>query len=171
MTAAVEMRRATPADAPAMAVAHADSIHTLGPACYSAELVEAWAAGITPDMYVRAMRKGEVFFIALGAVAGQPAVLGFASHNPAGGDDSASCYVRGSAARQGIGSALWRLAEGHARAQGAAGITIEASLAGLAFYRAQGFVELRPCDVVLRPGVSIPCVIMRKNLTGAPPPG
>jgi putative acetyltransferase len=160
------MRRAAPSDAEAMAGAHLDSIRSLGPAFYSAELVEAWGAAVSPGMYVRAMAGGEVFFVALASVDGTPEVLGFASHVPNGGDDGASCYVRGRAARRGIGSALWSLAEAHARAQGAAAITIESSLAGVAFYRAQGFVEIESCDVRLS-GVSIPCVRMRKTLTGA----
>jgi predicted N-acetyltransferase YhbS len=75
--------------------------------------------------------------------------------------------VRGRAARQGIGSALWRLAEAHARESGARAITIEASHAGAAFYRAHGFVDVEPCDVRFGNGVAIPCVVMRKDLTGA----
>jgi putative acetyltransferase len=163
----MEMRRAAPADAPAMAEAHLDSIRSLGPAFYGPELVDAWAAHVRPAMYVEAMAAGEVFFIALGPIDGQPAVLGFASDNPVGGHDSASCYVRGGAARQGIGSALWRLAEAHARARGARAITIEASLAGEAFYLAHGFVEIGRCDVRVRSGASIPCVLMRKPLAGS----
>jgi GNAT superfamily N-acetyltransferase len=162
----VEMRRATPADSPAMALAHVDSIRSLGPAFYDAELVDGWAALVTPEMYGRAMAEGEVFFIAVATLDSQPAVLGFSSHVPRGGDDGASVYVRGSAARQGIGRALWRLAEAHAREQGAAAITIKASLAGLAFYRALGFVEIGPCDVRLGSGASIPCVTMRKQVAG-----
>jgi putative acetyltransferase len=162
----METRLATPADAPAMAEAHLDSIRSLGPAFYSPELVDASAAMVRPTMYVEAMAAGEVFFIALGPIDGQPAVLGFASDNPVGGHDSASCYVRGGAARQGIGRALWRLAEAHARARGVRAITIEASLAGEAFYLAQGFVEIGRCNVDSRSGVSIPCVLMRKPLAG-----
>jgi putative acetyltransferase len=162
----VEMRRATPADALAMADAHVDSIRALGPAFYAADLVDAWAGIVTPDMYVQAMAGGEVFFVAVAPLDGEPAVLGFSSHVPDRGNDGASVYVRGSAARQGIGSALWRLAEAHARAQGATAITIEASLPGLEFYRAHGFVDIEPCEVQLQ-GVAIPCVIMRKQLTGA----
>jgi putative acetyltransferase len=159
----VELRRATPADAPAMAVAHLDSIRSIGPAFYSPELVDAWAAAVSPEMYVKAMAGGEVFFIAVAP--GDGAVLGFASHVPNRGNDGASAYVRGSSARQGVGSALWRLAEAHAREQGATAITIEASLAGVAFYRAHGFVDIEGCDVPLRNGVAIPCVVMRKDLT------
>jgi GNAT superfamily N-acetyltransferase len=162
-----EMRRALRGDAEAMADAHVDSIQSLGPAFYSRKLVEAWKAGVSPSMYIQAMAGGEVFFIALAPLDGAPAVLGFASHVPKGGDDGASCYVRGRAARRGVGSALWRLAEAHARAEWAAAITIESSLAGVAFYRAQGFVEIEPCHVQLRSRVSIPCVLMRKTLTGA----
>ena len=160
----VELRRATPADAPAMAAAHLDSIHSIGPAFYSPELVDAWASSVTPEMYVKATAGGEVFFI---AVAPDGRVLGFASHVPNRGNDGASAYVRGSAARQGVGSALWRMAEAHAREQGATAITIESSLAGVAFYRAHGFVEIERCDVQLQNGVAIPCVMMRKDLTGA----
>jgi GNAT superfamily N-acetyltransferase len=112
------------------------------------------------------MAGGEVFFVAVAPLDGEPAVLGFSSHVPDRGNDGASVYVRGSAARQGIGSALWRLAEAHARAQGATAITIEASLPGLAFYRAHGFVDVEPCEVQLQ-GMSIPCMVMRKDLTGA----
>ena len=101
------MRRAAPADAPAMALAHVDSIRSLGPTFYAADLVDGWSAAVTTDMYVRAM------------------------------------------------------------AQGATAITIEASLAGLAFYRALGLVEIGPCDVRLGSGASIPCVAMRKQLAGA----
>jgi putative acetyltransferase len=167
----VELRRATPADAPAMAVAHLDSIRSIGPAFYSAPLVDAWAAAVTPEMYVKAMAGGEVFFIAVAARDGEPEVLGFASHVPHAGNDGASAYVRGSAARQGVGSALWRMAEAHAREQGATAITIEASLAGVTFYRAHGFVEIERCDVQLQNGVAIPCVVMRKDLTGVAPAG
>ena len=41
------------------------------------------------------------------------------------------------------------------------------SLAGVAFYRAHGFVEIARCDAPLRNGAAIPCVVMRKDLTGA----
>jgi hypothetical protein len=43
---------------------------------------------------------------------------------------------------------------------------MEASLPGVPFYRAHGFVEIEPRDVCLRSGASIPCVLMRKQLAG-----
>jgi GNAT superfamily N-acetyltransferase len=78
-----------------------------------------------------------VFFIALGDVDRRRAVLGFASdYCIEGWRHGPSVYVRGRSARQGIGSALLARAEAHAAETGATSIEIEASLAGVDFYRA-----------------------------------
>ena len=157
-----QTRRAGRLDAPAMANAHLDSIRTLGPAFYSSEVVETWASAVSPDMYVRAMDGGEVFFVATGEVAGQPAVLGFSSHRIDDTQDGVSVYVRGAAARRGIGTALLRLAESDAAAHGASSIQIQASLAGVAFYRSNGFEEIGRGEAELTTGRTMPCVFMRK---------
>ena len=162
----VEMRRATEADASAIALAHRDSIRTLGPQFYPRDVVAAWCEGLTADVYAMAMRGGEAFFIATGYLDGQHVVLGFATHRVDDGQDGASVYVRGRAARQGVGTALLRLAEQHARAHGAASIQIQASLAGVEFYRTNGFEEFGRGDAVLRSGKSMACVLMRKQLYG-----
>lgn len=73
-------------------------------------------------------------------------------------------YVRGRAARLGLGTTLLRLAEEHARAHGATSIQIQASLAGVEFYKANGFEALRSGEAVLMSGKSMPCVLMRKQL-------
>jgi GNAT superfamily N-acetyltransferase len=136
----------------------------LGSGFYTPEIVDAWGEGLTPDLYVRAMRAGEAFFVATGLVEGTEIVLGFSTHRVDDDQDGASVYVRGEASRQGIGSALLRLAEQHAREHGAKSIQIQASLAGTAFYRANGFEILGPGDAVLISGRSMPCVRMRKEL-------
>ena len=93
-------------------------------------------------LYLRAMDAGEVFFIATGTIDGERLVLGFASdYLIDGGRHGTSAYVRGTAARCGIGSQLLVLAQAHAVANGATEIHVEASLAGVEFYRANGFVE------------------------------
>jgi putative acetyltransferase len=161
----VQTRRAGAADAEAIALAHADSICSIGPGFYSPEVVQAWGLGLTPDLYIRAMDGGEVFFIATGELDGQTVVLGFATHRVDDDQDGASVYVRGRAARRGIGTALLRLAEDHARAHGAQAIQIQASLAGVAFYKANGFDELGRGDARLMSGHLMPCVFMRKALT------
>ena len=162
----VVTRRAVPEDAEAIMAAHLDSIQSIGPQFYPPDVVRAWAVGLTADTYARAMTGGEAFFIATGLLDGEPAVLGFATHRLDDAQDGTSVYVRGGAARRGIGSTLLRLAEQHARVHGAASLQIQASLAGVAFYKANGFEDLGPGEAVLTSGTSMPCVLMRKRLTG-----
>jgi GNAT superfamily N-acetyltransferase len=111
------------------------------------------------------MDGGEAFFVATGELDGKTVVLGFATHRVDDDQDGASVYVRGRAVRRGIGSALLRLAEDHARAHGAKTIQIQASLAGVQFYKANGFEELGRGEARLLSGQAMPCVFMRKTLT------
>jgi GNAT superfamily N-acetyltransferase len=159
-----ETRRASPADAEAILAAHLDSIHSIGPRFYPAEIVASWSAGLRPDVYVNAMEGGEVFFVTIGTLDGEQVVLGFASHRVDDAQDGASVYVRGAASRRGIGTKLFRLAEAHARARGARSIAIQASLAGAAFYAANGCEEVGRGEALLTTGRSMPCVLMRKRL-------
>lgn len=96
-----QIRRATPEDAQAIALAHADSIGSIGPAFYPPNLVEAWGSGLAPDIYVKAMEDGEAFFIAIEDVDGGAIVLGFSTHRVDDDQDGVSVYVRGTAARRG----------------------------------------------------------------------
>jgi putative acetyltransferase len=159
----VQLRRANTADAQAIASAHLDSIRSIGPAFYPPALVEAWSSGLTSETYVNAIEGGEVFFIATKRIGGAPAVLGFSTHRVDDNQDGVTVYVRGDAARQGIGTALLRLAEEHALARGATSLEIQASLPGVAFYKANGFVECDRGDARLMSGRSMPCVVMRKS--------
>ena len=165
MSGTVQVRRAGATDADAIALAHADSIRSIGPGYYSPEVVQAWGSGLSPDLYLRAMEGGEAFFIAIGDLDGQTVVLGFATHRVDDEQDGASVYVRGRAARRGIGTTLLRLAEDHARAHGAPTIHIQASLAGVEFYKRNGFEELGRGEARLMSGHSMPCVFMQKTLT------
>ena len=159
-----EIRQADSSDADAILAAHLDSIRSIGPDFYSPEIVDAWSAGLTAEVYVKAMEGGEVFFIAIGPLNGESAVLGFATHRVDDAQDGVSVYMRGIASRCGIGTALLRLAEAHARARGAHTINIQASLAGVAFYLTNGFEEVGRGEAVLRTGRAMPCVFMRKRL-------
>jgi GNAT superfamily N-acetyltransferase len=127
--------------------------------------VDDWADGLDGDVYINAMAGGEVFFIAVGEIDGANSILGFSSDYVRDGfQHGTSVYVRGSAARRGIGSALLTLAETEARSRGARSIHIEASFAGVEFYRANGFVEISRGETQLRSGRSIACVFMEKIL-------
>jgi len=160
-----EIRRAQPSDAEDIAVAHRDSIRSLGAGFYSPHVVDDWAEGLTADVYIRAMEGGEVFFIAVADIDGASAVLGFASdYTREGTQHGTSVYIRGGAARRGIGSALFTMAEAEAIAKGARSIQVEASLAGVEFYKANGFVELARGETRLRSGRPIGCVFMEKSL-------
>lgn len=161
----VTTRRASEADAPEIADAHRDSIISIGPAFYPAQVVDDWQAGLQPDVYTTAMGRGEVFFVAEHRT--MRGILGFASdYTISGVDHGTSAYVRGTAARRGIGSALLRLAEAHAVETGAATIHIEASLAAVAFYAANGYQEIGRGETHLMSGRPIACVFMRKALEG-----
>ena len=158
------IRRARPSDAGSIAEAHTDSIRSVGPQFYPAPVVEAWGEGLTPNLYVKAMEGGEVFFVAIGQIGNVSGVLGFASHRIDDARDGGSVYVRGIATRRGIGSALWRNVEAHAIAQGVTSIQVEASLAGVGFFGAHGFEELSRGETLLMSGRPIACVFMRKRL-------
>jgi putative acetyltransferase len=161
---AVDIRRADAADADHIAMAHVDSIRSIGPRFYPLATVNAWAAGLTAALYVRAMEAGEAFYIAVGAIDGRPAVLGFATHRVDDHEHGTSVYVRGRAARRGLGSALYRRAEADAVAAGASSLQVDASLAAVEFYRANGFEAVGRGTHLLSSGAPMACVYMRKVL-------
>ena len=164
----LETRVAQPADAEGIALAHRDSIQSIGPEFYPPNVVNDWQEGLTGDVYLRAMEGGEVFFIATGKVDGEPLILGFScDYCIEGSKHGTSVYVRGIAARRGIGSALFEMAQASAVSRGASSLHIEASLAGVDFYRANGMTEIGRGETHLRSGRPIACVFMEKELAAA----
>ena len=162
------IRQAERSDVDDIADAHRDSIESVGSPYYPAAAVAAWQEGIAGGLYLQAMDRGEVFFIATGRVEGKPMVIGFSSdYSIEGATHGTSVYVRGVAARQGVGTALLRAAESHAIANGAAMIRIDASLAGAPFYEVNGYVEVGRGEVRLLSGYPIQCVFMQKSLAAA----
>lgn len=168
-TANFEIRRAGPADVDEIAAAHLDAIRSIGPRYYEAAIVSDWGARVKGELYLNAMARGEVFYIAVGQLGDRPDVLGFSSHRIDGDEHGTAVYVRGHAARLGIGSALFRAAEASAVAAGATRIDIDASLAAVEFYKANGFEEVGRGEHRLSSGRSMACVFMRKNLTATSP--
>ena len=158
------VRRAQPGDVDDIAAAHLDSIRSIGPHYYPADIVNDWGARVKGALYLEAMDRGEVFFIALGAYEGQTGVLGFSSHGIDGTEHHTGVYVRGAATRAGIGSALLRTAEAAAVAAGARSLHLESSLAAVDFYKANGFDEVGRGEHRLWSGRSMACVFMRKTL-------
>jgi ribosomal protein S18 acetylase RimI-like enzyme len=161
-----EIRRAGAADVEAIAAAHLDSIASIGSQFYPAHVVREWGAAIDPRMYLKAMASGEVFFVAVVSRSGRDEALGFSSHHVHEGEHGLGVYVRGMAARRGIGSALLRAAEASASAAGASLLELDASLAAVEFYRAHGFIETSRGEHRLRSGRTMACVFMKKDLRG-----
>src|SRR5687767_13894366 len=62
----LDFRCATESDVEAIADAHRDSILHLGLQSYAQAIVAEWARVVNPGMYVEAIGRGEVFFIATG---------------------------------------------------------------------------------------------------------
>jgi len=159
----VDIRQATPPDVDAIADAHLDSIRSIGARYYPADVIAEWGSLVTGRLYLDAMSSGEAFFVAIGA-SGEPPVLGFSSHRVDEGEHRTAVYVRGGAARRGVGSALFRAAQADAIADRAASIHVDASLAAVEFYRRNGFIEVGRGHHHLGSGVQMPCVFMRKDL-------
>jgi len=161
-----EVRRAALTDVEEIAAAHLDSIRSIGALYYTPEIVSDWGARVGGDLYVNAMARGEVFYITVGELDGKPDVLGFSSHRIDGKEHRTAVYVRGRAARLGIGSALFRSAEAGAISAGATGIHVDASLAAVEFYKANGFEEVGRGEHRLWSGRRMACVFMRKRISG-----
>jgi len=164
MIGSYKIRRADASDADGIAQAHIDSIDSIGPRFYPPASVAAWRFGLTPAVYVDAMKRGEEFFVAVGAIERATGVLGFSTHRVDGARHGTAVYVRGIAARRGVGTALFERAQQAAIASGALSLDIEASLAGEPFFTAQGFAEIGRGEVRWRSGEPIAIVYMRKPL-------
>src|SRR5215510_13199374 len=102
------------------------------------EIIAEWGEPRDGERYRAAMRNGEQFFVAIRSTD----VLGFASYRLDEGKHRTAVYVRGAAARQGVGAALFRAAESIARRCGAIDIHVDASLVAVCFYERQGFERL-----------------------------
>jgi putative acetyltransferase len=156
------IRAAQPDDADDLAAVHMESIRTLGAGFYAPDIVSDWGQPRTGERYRAAMVTGERFFL---AVDDAPRILGFSSYRQKDGKHRTAIYVAGHAARRGVGSALFRAAEAAARDNGATEVHVDASLAAVSFYLANGFIELARGQHRLRSGVLMDCVFMRKSLT------
>jgi putative acetyltransferase len=159
-----EVRRATPDDADGIAVAHLDSIRSIGAKFYAPDIVDDWASPVATNRYVKAMELGEAFFVAIGEVDGRPTVLGFSTHKTVGSQHRTAVYVVGEVVRSGLGTALFKRAEADAIASGARDIDVDASLAATAFYKANGFNEVGRGEHQLWSGRRMACIFMRKHL-------
>jgi GNAT superfamily N-acetyltransferase len=155
------LRDAVPGDAAAKEDIRADAVRALGPAAYTPGQVEAWAAstrGVESCAAWMTARPGATTL----AVAPDGRALGWSdySFDAETRTHRIGVYVRGSAARRGVGRALFRAAQDKARAAGAAEVHCDASLVAAPFYRAMGMREVGRGAHTFRDGTALPCVFM-----------
>ena len=165
MAPAFTLRDAVPGDAPAKEDVRAESVRTLGPAAYTPEQVAAWAASTRSVEECAAWIAGRPGATTL-AVAPDGRVLGWSDHtlDTTTHTHRIGVYVRGSAARLGVGRALFQAAEHKARGAGAVEVRCDASLVAAPFYRAMGMHEVGRGVHTFRDGTALPCVFMGKRL-------
>jgi GNAT superfamily N-acetyltransferase len=169
IAAAFTVRPADPSDAAAISAVHVDSITTLGARGYTPEQVASWCQPCVPQRYIDAMARGERFFLSVTSEA-VPELLGFSAYRVEHGRHRIATYVAAHAARRGVGTALYRVAEELARRSGAREVHVDSSLVAVEFYLALGFIELARGAHRLRIGGELPCVFMRKALVSDPSP-
>jgi putative acetyltransferase len=143
---------------------HGRSVRGLAAAHYPADVIVAWAgpAAIT-DNTVRGFllnRDGETRLIAEldGVSAGLGALV-------VANAELRACYVVPEAARRGVGSALVKEMERIARDHGLRHLELHASVNAEPFYTALGYEALERGDHVLRSGLRMAAVKMRKALS------
>jgi GNAT superfamily N-acetyltransferase len=73
-------------------------------------------------------------------------------------------FVRPDWTRRGLGRAILNAGHDAARAEGFTRLDLGATLAGLALYRAFGFVEIEPFIVTLPDGVTLDAVVMERQI-------
>src|SRR4029077_8833979 len=126
---------------------HKASVRALCAGAYSPGQIEAWLAPRVPQNYRNAMTVGgETMFVAQRA----EAVVGFASIKAS---VLMGLYVDPDGGR-GAGRILLQAVEAHARSNGAAVLTLQATLNAVPFYRRRGFSPDRR-GTVLRGGLEL----------------
>jgi putative acetyltransferase len=143
---------------------HGRSVRGLAAEHYPADVIAAWA-GPAPisDEGVRGFLKNPDHEIRLLAeLNGQPVGLGSLVVN---NTELRACYVVPEAARMGVGSALVKEMERIARDRGLTHLELHASVNAEPFYAALGYEAVERGEHVLRSGLRMAAVKMRKTLT------
>lgn len=73
-------------------------------------------------------------------------------------------FVRADWTRRGLGRRILDACEEAARREGFTRLVLNATMAGVPLYRAYGFQDVEPDDVVLPDGVVLECLLMEKPL-------
>ena len=151
------IRAFTPADAPALCQLHTRAILATLDTFYSKALRLSWARGLTPQGYIDASNKDEIFEVAV--IDGK--VAGFCARTA---ETVCGLYVDPDWQGRGIGREMLARAEAALRAEGLNVLEIEASLSAEIFYASHGY---RKASEQMRPsrgGLMMAACFMRKDL-------
>jgi putative acetyltransferase len=158
----VSVRRMRPDEARRFLDIHHDSVRGLAAKDYPIQVIETWAPlPITNEAVSRFLsnRDDEIRLIA--EVGGRAVGIGALV---VANSELRACYVLPSAARQGIGAALVAEIERLARKHGLAYLQLESSVTAEPFYAAMGYFVEERAELLLRPGITMAAVKMRKVL-------
>lgn len=162
----INVRPARLADALGIAVAHHAAVHAALPGVYDRVVASNWAPPVdlarAERLYREAQDEGELCLVA--DVDGD--IAGFAMAH-LGRCEVSACYVAPSAARRGIGRALYRALEERALAVGCPALTVRSSVNAESFYRSLGFVVTAAGTSSFDDGSTMPVAFMRKALAAA----
>ncbi len=128
----MQIRRANPTDAEALATIRRRAIRALAVPSISPEEAEKWARQVAANRFTRAIQDHEVW------VAVEAQVIGWIEidHNCIAG-----LYVAPSSARTGIGSQLLAHAESSLQTSGCTAVYLDASQNALDFYLRRGYLR------------------------------
>ena len=133
MNAAIDIRKATPADREAIWQVRTAAIRGLCKSHYGEELVEAWARVPPPGDFVEVIRERD-FLVA--ECSDEIVGFGFINRQSA---QLEAILVAPDFARRGIGTALLAALEAMARQAGLSRLTLSSSLNAVGFYNAAGY--------------------------------
>ena len=153
------IRRAVPADAPAIWAIHTRAVRETASSHYPPESVAAWSGRMTPERYVEPIEARVV----LVAEDDDGRIAGYAQLNPREGIVQA-CYVDPDYNGRGVGRALMAAIEDEARAAGRTALLLDASLNAIEFYATLGWREEARAHHELAPGAWLDCAIMTKKI-------
>ncbi len=154
-----------PEDARSFLEVHRAAVHGIASRDYPPDVIDAWAPiPITDDAIaeVLANRDREIRLVAErdGAIVGMGALV-------VENSELRACYVSPHAGRQGVGTAIAAELERLARHNGLVHLTLESSITAEPLYTRLGYEVLERGEHVLRSGVRMAAVKMRKALASA----
>jgi len=153
------IRPCTPADIDALAAIYRDAVMEIGITAYTAEQAAIWAS-FPDDRHAFGTLLGQGIAL-IADVDGAPAA--FCHLHPR--DHISLLYTAPRFARMGLATAVYRGVEAHARRQGQAVLTTDASKISRPFFEHHGFV-VRRTEQTIRQGVAFERYQMEKRLEG-----